>query len=110
MRYTGERWTLARIKDANTRAGFYFFSRSTMRFFGDTMRSFAVRHKMVNGEPVVIIERVRPERDRDGRDMGGVGDLRLFDPETGDIGSSAHTLTALIAHRDYWRQAVPATV
>lgn len=78
-----KRWTLAEIKAANERAGGYFFSRQTMRFFGDTMRSFSVRHE---GGKVYLI-RVRPMRDRDGRNMGGVGTRYLFTPENGDIGS-----------------------
>jgi hypothetical protein len=79
---TTDKWTLAEIRAANERAGHYFFSRDTMKFFGDTMRSFAVRHI---GEKVYV-QRVRPMRDRDGRNMGGVGDMREFNPETGDIG------------------------
>lgn len=77
-----KRWTLADIKAANESAGRYFFSRDTMRFFGDTMRSFSVRH---DGGKVYLI-RVRPMRDRDGRNMGGVGQVREFNPATGDIG------------------------
>jgi hypothetical protein len=76
------RWTLSEIRDANMRAGRHFFDRATMRAFGDTMRSFAVRH--IEGK--VYVQRVRPMRDRDGRSMGGVGQLREFYPETGDIG------------------------
>lgn len=77
------RWTLAAIKAANEKAGRYFFSRDTMRFFGDTMASFRVR--CFDGK--VYIQRVKPMRDRDGRNMGGTGDLREFDPITGEIGS-----------------------
>ena len=78
---TTDKWTLADIREANMRAGHHFFERSAMRFFGDTMRSFAVRHR----DGKVLIERVRPMRDRDGRNMGGVGKLYKFNPETGDI-------------------------
>src|SRR5215475_5100671 len=97
MRYTGERWTLAQIKDKNMRAGWYFFSRDTMKFFGDTMRSFAVRHEMIDGRPVILIERVRPMHDHAGRNMGGLGDLRVFDPETGDIGVSHKSMDEIAA-------------
>lgn len=86
MKYTGKRYTLSEVKAANDRAGFYFFSRDTMRFFGDTMRSFKLEHVMEDGKPVVYLVRVRPMRDRDGRNMGGVGNRRVFDPATGDIG------------------------
>jgi len=76
-------WSLATIKAANEKAGRYFFSRDTMRFFGDTMGSFRVR--CFDGK--VYLQRVKPMRERDGRDMGGVGDLREFDPASGEIGS-----------------------
>ena len=76
------KWTLSEIKAANERAGNYFFSRDTMKFFGDTMRSFAVRH--IDGK--VYIQRVKPMYDRGGRSMGGVGDMREFNPATGTIG------------------------
>ena len=77
-----KRWTLAEIKDANMEANQYFFTRDTMKFFGDTMRSFAVHHE----DDRVYVVRVRAMHDRDGRNMGGVGDRRLFDPATGHIG------------------------
>ncbi len=78
-----DRWTLAEIRAANERAGHCFFSRETMRFFGDTMRSFAVRHLYDK----VYVQRVRPMRDRQGRSMGGVGKLYRFDPATGRVSS-----------------------
>ncbi len=87
MTDTPRRWTLADTKQANTDAGGFFFSRDTMKFFGDTMRSFAVRH--AGGK--VFVERVRPMRDRSGRNMGGIGDLREFNPETGDVGPILHS-------------------
>lgn len=75
-----KRWTLAEIKAANERAGFYFFSRQTMKFFGDTMRSFAVRH--IDGK--VYIQRVRrPKNAPQGYQWAG--ELREFHPDTGDI-------------------------
>lgn len=75
------KWTLADIRAANLEVGGYFFERSTMKFFGDTMRSFAVRY--IDGK--VYLQRVRPMRDRDGRNMGGVGNMSEFNPETGHI-------------------------
>ena len=43
-----KRWTLAAVKAANAAAGHFFFSRETMRFFGDTMASFKVVCKLRN--------------------------------------------------------------
>lgn len=76
-----KRWTLSAIKEANSDAGNFFFSRDTMKFFGDTMRSFRVQ--CYGGQIYVV--RVKPMRDRSGRNMGGLGDRRLFNPATGDI-------------------------
>lgn len=76
-----KRWTLSAIKAANEDAGRFYFSRDTMKFFGDTMASFAVRYE----GGAIYVERVRPMRDRDGRNMGGLGDRKRFNPETGDI-------------------------
>jgi hypothetical protein len=73
--------TLQEIRAANERAGFFFFSKKTMRFFGDTQASFVVRQFGA----VVCLERVKPMRDTDGRNMGGVGKLYRFNPETGDV-------------------------
>lgn len=75
-------WRLSEIRAANDAAGRFFFSRDTMRFFGDTMRSFAVSH---GDDGTVYVRRVRPMRDRNGRNMGGVGQVRVFDWRTGDI-------------------------
>lgn len=80
---TSKRWTLAEIKQANEAAGRFFFSPATMKAYGDTMASFKVRHYSGNR---VFIERVRPMIDRDGVNHGGVGELREFNPQTGEIG------------------------
>jgi hypothetical protein len=79
---TPRRWTLAAIKAKNADGGGFFFTRQTMKFFGDTMRSFGVHHV---GDKVYIV-RLRPMRDNNGRNMGGIGERRLFDPVTGAIG------------------------
>ena len=76
-------WRLSEIRAANDAAGRFFFSRATMRAFGDTMRSFAVSH---GDDGTVYVRRVRPMHDRDGRNMGGVGQVRIFDWRTGEIG------------------------
>lgn len=92
MKYTGKKFTLADIKAANEAAGHFFFSRDTMRAFGDTMRSFRVAHTMEMNQgfpremiPAVYLIRVRPMRDNSGRNMGGLGERRHFDPDTGRI-------------------------
>jgi len=51
-----DQWTLAEIRLRNRDTGGNFFDRRTMRFFGDTMRSFKVRHR----GGLVLLERVRP--------------------------------------------------
>ena len=38
----------------------HFFSRKTMRFFGDTMRNYGVASDVVNGTPVWVLYRKRP--------------------------------------------------
>ena len=38
----------------------YFFSRETMKFFGDTMRNFGVRQSTRGGVPVWELWRKRP--------------------------------------------------
>jgi hypothetical protein len=79
-------YTLAEIAEMNEAAGGLFFARATMRFFGDTRRSFAVRH-LPDG--TVELERVRPMRDRSGRSMGGVGKRYRVNLETGAIWTKA---------------------
>lgn len=82
--------TLSDIAEMNADGGGVFFSRATMRAFGDTRRSFAVRH-MPDGS--VELERVRPMRDRSGRSMGGVGKRYHVDTETGRIWVKSENLT-----------------
>jgi hypothetical protein len=77
------RWTLSAIRAANADSGRFFFSRDTMRFFGDTMKSWTVDY---NG-PRIFVVRVKPSRDLDGRLMKDAGERREFDPTTGEIGS-----------------------
>lgn len=81
----GAPWTLSEVREANLSAGRHFFDRATMRAFGDTMKSFRLaKEKLPDGR--LILVRVRPMRDRSGRDMGGIGQRRPFDPRTGEIG------------------------
>lgn len=81
-----KRYTLAEIAEMNEAGGGLFFARKTMQAFGDTRRSFAVRH-MPDGS--VELERVRPMRDRSGRSMGGVGKRYRVNLETGGIWTKA---------------------
>jgi hypothetical protein len=81
-----KRYTLAEIAEMNEAGGGLFFARKTMRFFGDTRRSFAVRH-LPDGN--VELERVRPMRDQSGRLMGGVGKRYRVDLKTGAIWTRA---------------------
>ena len=73
--------TLSEIKAHNQRAGFHFFDRETMRFFGDTMRSFRAITKSTDGK--IYVERVRAIKDGGG----GVGKLYEYNPITGGIQS-----------------------
>jgi hypothetical protein len=53
------KYTLSEIKLLNTRKGGYFFSRSTMKFFGNTMKDFRLRHVMdENGLHIYVINTV----------------------------------------------------
>lgn len=80
--------TMADIRAAHMEAGFHFFDRKSMAFFGDTMRSFAVHQ--ING--ATYLRRVRPMYDRSGRNMGGVGKLYLYDYVTHSIRSVSDIL------------------
>lgn len=76
------RFTLSQIREANGNAGGLFFSRAAMRHFGDTAKSFRVIDLGASG---IFLERLTAMRDRDGRDMGGIGKLYEFEPSTGRI-------------------------
>ncbi len=65
-----ERWTLAEIKRKNTESGYFFFSRATMKFFKETMKSWKVIHR---DDGSVAVQRIK-----DGKE-------RIFNPETGNI-------------------------
>lgn len=73
-----KRWKLSDIRHANDKAGRFFFSPQTMRFFGDRMANFGVRYE---GRRIFV------ERKKQGSKGGGdVGALREFFPESGEIG------------------------
>jgi hypothetical protein len=72
-------WTLSEIKYRNEEGGGYFFSHETMRFFGDTMKNFAVDYS---------VGKVYVYRRKAGTKAGpNLGERRLFNPENGHIGS-----------------------
>lgn len=76
-----KRWTLSAIKSANDDAGRYFFSRDTMRFFGDTMRNFGVHFE---GGKIYVVRLKAGSKPPAGH---GVGERREFNPQTGEIGT-----------------------
>ena len=73
---TRKAWTLWRMREANEAAGFYWFSRDSMRFFGDTMASFAP-YAFEDGGPGIL-------RMRAGLGVPA-GKLYRFNPATGDV-------------------------
>ena len=74
-------WTIASIRQANEAAGFDFFGRDEA--VGGGAGDFGVR---VDDAGIWIV-RLKPKRRPGGGTKGGVGDIRLFDPATGHIGS-----------------------
>lgn len=70
-------WPLSAIRKQSLAAGCPFFSRETMRFFGDTASCFAVRYV----RSAILIERVRA-----AHPYLATGRSWEFDPETGRVG------------------------
>lgn len=71
--------TIYEIKRRTLETSPYFFTPKTLKFFGQTMRSFSVR-KQVNGKYLISA----PMLDRfTGRNMGTT--KRLFNPETNEL-------------------------
>lgn len=52
-----------------------FFTRDTMKFFGDTMRNYGIRHRTINEQPVIELYRRKPVKH-------GLKDSAYFDPAT----------------------------
>lgn len=75
--------TIHDIKYASQKAERYFFSRQTMRAFGDTLRNFGVFQD--NGK--IFIHRKKPVKH-------GLTGTWLFNPETG-------SLTSIRDHKHY---------
>jgi hypothetical protein len=77
------RYTVSDIAHLNRQAGFHFFSPSTMRFWGDSLKSFRVDH-MPDG--TVEIVRTHPYRGVDGQPyMPSTGARYTVDLETGSV-------------------------
>lgn len=71
--------TIYEIKERTSKTSPYFFTRETLRFFGQTMRSFSVR-KQSDGKYLISA----PMVDRfTGKKMGDT--KRLFNPETNEL-------------------------
>lgn len=67
-------WTISEIKALNEEAGKLFFSKSTMKFFGDTMKNLGVKHT----EDGIFIFRKKGRRA-----------FWQFNPEAGDTSTAS---------------------
>ncbi len=76
--------TISEIKRRTAESQPYFFSRKTLQFFGQTMRSFRVA-KLDCG-----LYRISAPRYCDGRQAGET--VRYFDPTTNQLTSSIHSI------------------
>lgn len=63
-------WTLSEIRALNEEAGYHFFSKETMKFFGDTMKTLRVKN--IDGVRYVYRAKGRPA-------------IWQFNPETGNL-------------------------
>ena len=70
--------TIYQIKRLTAESSPYFFTRETLRFFGQTLKSFSVR-KMLNG----CYHISAPMKDREGNCVGAT--QRIFNPETNTL-------------------------
>src|ERR1700689_5396413 len=73
-------WTIADIKQANRAAGWHFFERATMRFFGSKILPYA--YCGPNGVYFVTSEQFHPSQ---GQPMPRKYTVRRFNPETADV-------------------------
>lgn len=80
------KYTLQQIKSMNQENGGYFFSRKTMKFFGDRMSSFNVKQwhglTVLYRKPTATITNMRGERVCAGKQYFNAW---RFNPETGDL-------------------------
>ena len=83
--YANKRYTIADVKAANERIGHFFFSPSTLKFFGQRVSMFKIRH--VAGRVFVFAPRSRSAGPGEGKRRVSMGySFAEFHPETGDIG------------------------
>jgi hypothetical protein len=73
-------YTRTNIKSMNERGGYYFFSKDTMRFFGDRTSNYCV---VVKGDSIRIRRIKEPSKPPQGTIPAGT--WYTFDPETGNI-------------------------
>lgn len=78
--HTQARWTIGEINAANKAAGRYFFSRDTLKHFKDSPRNWGVWHK--DGR-IFIHHKQR-------------GQVREFDPTSGNISLAADSVEVLL--------------
>ena len=70
--------TIYEIKERTEKTSPYFFTRQTLKFFGQTMRSFKV-YKQKDGKYLISA----PMVDRTGKRVGTTE--RMFNPETNEL-------------------------
>jgi hypothetical protein len=70
--------TIYEIKEKTQQTAPYFFSRDTLKFFGQTMSSFRVK-KQSDGRIMIFA----PMRDRQGKKVGET--IRYFNPITNEL-------------------------
>lgn len=70
--------TIYEIKERTEKTSPYFFTRDTLKFFHQTMRSFSVR-KMKDGKYLISA----PMKDHTGRKVGTT--QRYFNPENNQL-------------------------
>ena len=80
MKQNNHKWTKSEIRASNEQAGYYYFSRKTMNFFGQTMRDFKVINRK-DGRVIVYAP----------RKFGGLT-VGEFVPETGNIKPASREL------------------
>jgi hypothetical protein len=75
-------WPISAIAEANKSAGLFFFSRDTLRFFGDKISSFGV---LCQGGKIYVFRKTAPKNAPTGYKWNS--ELREFNPATGEIGA-----------------------
>lgn len=92
---TKTRWTIGEVADYVTECGSHFFTRETMKFWGDTRANW--RARMIHGR--LYVERIKAGRGEAGKaTRDKIGRLRPVDFERGCIGvelSESEQLSAI---------------